>query len=175
LLLIVHLTGRWISHVVNRDEATVDKDAVPQRLQRFYAIIRNAPTVVVLVGILLLGAGIIFVDGALSALTQLGGKLMEYTPWIAGSTAAFLAVCYVAHRWFVFSQRRMEQEYAYRHEVLQRTGIVLVDQGCVPLAQNSQNPDGTLRIAQAETMKALPQVLDVVAEPESESDNSASG
>ena len=30
----------------------------------------------------------------------------------------------------------MQQEYEYRREVLERTGIVLVDKGCIPLPQN---------------------------------------
>lgn len=49
----------------------------------------------VLVGILLLGAGLFFVDGALTALVSLGGALTRYIPWLAGSAAALLAVCYL--------------------------------------------------------------------------------
>ena len=62
--------------------------------------------------------------------------LAEYIPWIAGSLAALIAVCYLVHRWFVYRHHRMQQEYEYRREVLERTGIVLVDKGCIPLPQN---------------------------------------
>lgn len=164
LLLMVHLIGSWISQALARDHAEQSRDAgtdvLPERLRRFYAIIRNAPTVVVLVGILLLGAGLFFVDGALSALARLGGALTPYIPWLAGSVAALLAVCYLAHRWFLYRQRRLDQEYAYRREVLERTGIVLIDKGCVPLPRNEEQ---RVALAGAQPMPtaALPPVLDV--------------
>lgn len=145
LMLIVHLSGTWVSRYLGREDSmqggqgagqAADDEQVPERLRRFYAIIRNAPTVVLLLGIMLLGAGLFFVDGAFSALMRLGGALTEYIPWIAGSLAALIAVCYLVHRWFVYRHHRMQQEYEYRREVLERTGIVLVDKGCIPLPQN---------------------------------------
>lgn len=145
LMLIVHLSGTWVSRYLGREDnmqggqgagQAADDEQIPERLRRFYAIIRNAPTVVLLLGIMLLGAGLFFVDGAFSALMRLGGALAEYIPWIAGSLAALIAVCYLVHRWFVYRHHRMQQEYEYRREVLERTGIVLVDKGCIPLPQN---------------------------------------
>ena len=146
LILIVHLSGTWVSRYLGREDGMqggrgndgqpLDDEQVPERLRRFYAIIRNTPTVVLLLGIMLLGAGLFFVDGAFSAMVRLGGALAEYIPWIAGSLAALVAVCYLVHRWFVYRHHRMQQEYAYRREVLERTGIVLVDKGCIPLPQN---------------------------------------
>ena len=77
LLLIVHLTGLWLARALNRDrDAGGEADALPERLRRFYVILRNTPTIVVLTGILLLGAGLFFVDGALSGLISLGGRLL---------------------------------------------------------------------------------------------------
>lgn len=154
LLLIVHLTGLWLSRTLNHDqEIREDAGVLPERLQRFYAILRNTPTVVTLTGILLLGACLIFVDGALSGLISLGGRLLDYTPWIAGSTAALLTGCYITHRVFVYRHRRMEQEYAYRREVLERTGMVLVDKNCMPLP-----PPGL------DKRLGLPEALDVESE-----------
>lgn len=143
--------------------------AVPERLQRFYAMVRNAPTVVLLLGILLLGAGLFFVDGAFSALVRLGGALTAYIPWIVGSATALLAVCFLGHRWFVYRQRPHGAEYAFRREVLERTGIVLVDKGCVPLPRSEEQ---RVMLVEAESVKALPPVLDVGgAEPGAESDD----
>lgn len=173
LLLIVHISGTWVSRYLGREDATsadraagfaADDEQVPERLRRFYAIIRNAPTVVLLLGILLLGAGLFFVDGAFSALARLGGALTPYVPWIAGSIAALFAVCYLVHRWFVYRHHRMMQEYEYRREVLERTGIVLVDKGCVPLPQTEAQ-----RLAlggQVVEAKALPQGTVAAASPE---------
>ena len=162
LLLVVHLTGRWLSHTLDGERegeaGNLESEAVPERLRHFYAMVRSAPTVVLLLGILLLGAGLFFVDGAFSALASLGGALMPYIPWIAGSATGLLAVCFLIQRWFAYRQRRMEQEYAFRREVLERTGIVLVDKGCVPLPSNERQ---RAMLVSAESAKALPPVLDV--------------
>ena len=137
---------------------------MPERLRRFYAIIRNAPTVVLLLGIMLLGAGLFFVDGAFSAIIRLGSALTEYIPWIAGSLAALIAVCYLVHRWFMYRHHRMQQEFAYRREVLERTGIVLVDKNCIPLPQSEEQrlALGEARVVDAQA--ALPPVIDADAQ-----------
>ncbi len=169
LILIVHLAGTWVSRFLGREAGDMaaasggggnaaDADQVPERLQRFYAIIRNAPTVVVLLGILLLGAALFFVDGAFTALVALGSSLVPYIPWIAGSVAAMIAVCYLVHRLFIYRHHRMQQEFAYRREVLERTGIVLVDKNCIPLPQTEEQrlALGEARIVDAQA--ALPPV-----------------
>ena len=168
LMLIVHLSGTWVSRYLGREDGqraeaqagaqSADDEQVPERLRRFYAIIRNAPTVVLLLGIMLLGAGLFFVDGAFSAIMRLGSALTDYIPWIAGSLAALIAVCYLVHRWFMYRHHRLQQEYEYRREVLERTGIVLVDKGCIPLPQHEMQ-----RLAlggQVVEAKALPPMLD---------------
>ena len=58
----------------------------------------------------------------------------------------------------MYRHHRMQQEYEYRREVLERTGIVLVDKGCIPLPQNEMQ-----RLAlggQVVEAKALPPMLD---------------
>ena len=173
LILIVHLAGTWVSRFLGREArdadgsgaagaASGDADQVPERLQRFYAIIRNAPTVVVLLGILLLGAALFFVDGAFTALVGLGQSLTPYIPWIAGSVAAMIAICYLVHRLFVYRHHRMQQEFAYRREVLERTGIVLVDKNYIPLPQSEEQrlALGEARVVDAQA--ALPPVPPVV-------------
>ncbi len=175
LLLIVHLAGTWLSRTLDREEAqAAEPDAgqgapghaqenLPEGLRRFYAMVRNAPTLVVLLGILLLGAGLFFAEGALSALGRAGVALIPYIPWIAGSAAALLAVCFLGHAWFVYRQRRMEQEYAYRREVLERTGMVLMDKSCVALPPpDAAAPAPGLPPA---APAALPEVVDVEASP----------
>lgn len=167
LILIVHLAGTWVSRFLGReagdmaattggDGNAADADQVPERLQRFYAIIRNAPTVALLLGILLLGAALFFVDGAFTALVALGSSLTPYIPWIAGSVAAMIAVCYLVHRLFIYRHHRMQQEFAYRREVLERTGIVLVDKNFIPLPQTEEQrlALGEARIVDAQA--ALP-------------------
>lgn len=176
LLMIVHLTGLWMSRTLERDAggaAPVDETSLNPRIQSFYAMVRSAPTVVLLLGIMLLGAGLFFIDGAFGALVRLGKDLLPYLPWLAGSAAALLSVCYVTHRWLLHRQRRMEQEYAFRREVLERTGIVLMDKNCLALPQDEEQ---RVRLAALPTVTGIPAlpsaqpVLDVEAAPESQTD-----
>lgn len=136
LLLIVHLSGLWVSNTLERERQPGrpgSERLVPKRLRYFYACVQHAPTVVVLLGILLLAAALVFVDGMFSALMAFGSALKPYIPWIAGSFAALLAACYLGRLLLIYRHRRMEQEYAYRREVLEKTGIVLVSKGSMPL------------------------------------------
>lgn len=141
LLLLVHLAGSWVHRTISgQDEAPESQEGAgtPERVRRFYASVRQAPTLVVLVGILLLGAGLFFVEGAFSQIMRLCAHLVPYIPWIAGSLAALLAICFICHAVMVFRQRKMEQEYAWRREVLQKTGLVLVDRSSVPLPRGEE-------------------------------------
>ena len=183
LLLIVHLAGTWLSRTLTREEAQAaesdaargpadqDQENLPEGLRRFYAMVRNAPTLVVLLGILLLGAVLFFAEGALSALGRAGVALIPYIPWIAGSIAALLAVCFLGHAWFVYRQRRMEQEYAYRREVLERTGMVLMDKSCVALPPAGTDGPGAPGLPPS-APPSLPEVVDVEAtSPEAAGDS----
>lgn len=141
LLLVVHLAGSWLSHALMREEAAPakeqDSDKLPDGMKKFYASVRHAPTIVVLVAILLLGMCLFFVEGALSALMELGKLLIPYIPWLAGSIAGLLAICFIVHALMVFRQRKMECEMAWRREILEKTGMVIVDKNSVALPVES--------------------------------------
>lgn len=146
LLLVVHLAGSWLSGAMTRDEeaegtssTAADDEHLPEGMKRFYASVRHAPTLVVLLGILLAGVGLFFVEGALGTLAELGKALVPYIPWLAASAAAVLSICFVAHALMVFRQRKLEQEYAWRREVLEKTGLVLVDKASVALPQDAEH------------------------------------
>lgn len=162
LLTIVHLAGSWVSSALTREEevagnqetaAQTEKD-VPESMRRFYASVRHAPTLVLLVGVLCLGAALFFIDGAVAALGVFGKALIPYIPWIAGSAAALLAVCFLAHAYFVYRQRKMENEFAWRREVLEKTGMVLLDKNNAALPRNHA---GLVTDAKIIDIKALPQ------------------
>lgn len=142
LLLIVHLAASWLSRTMEEasHEAEASGAAMPELspgMRRFYAAVRHAPTVVVLTALLLLGCALFFIDGALTMLANLGSVLVPYIPWIAGSVAGLLAICFLAHAILVYRQRKMESEYAWRREVLEKTGLVLLDKNHAALPQNA--------------------------------------
>lgn len=139
LILIVHLAGSWLSAALTREEkqkeSSADAGQLPEGMRRFYASVRHAPTVVLLLGILLLGAALFFMDGAMTMLMRLCHALVPHIPWLAGSLAALLGTCFIAHCIMVYRQRKMENEYAWRREVLEKTGLVLADRSTVQLPQ----------------------------------------
>lgn len=162
LLLIVHLAGSWLQGALTRDEDNnaakgADDKHLPESMKRFYASVRHAPTVVLLVGILACGAALFFVEGALGTIMEIGRALVPYIPWLAGSAAALLAICFLVHALMVYRQRKMENEYAWRREVLEKTGLVLVDKSSVALPQNS----GQQALIAPEDVKQINTVLDV--------------
>lgn len=167
LLLILHLAGSWVAGMLGREDAlgtspvgeassASDAAQVPQQVQKLYAMVRSAPSVVLLLGILLLGAALFFVDGAFAALQRFGAALVPYIPWLAGSFAALILLCYLGHCWFVYRHHRLQEEYAYRRDVLERTGMVLVDKHCVALPQHDTMPLLEGQIMEARALPSTP-------------------
>lgn len=167
LLLIVHLTGSLLSASLKKGEegekgqGSEERDELPEGMRRFYAAVRHAPTVIVLISILLLGAVLFFMDGAFAFLKDLFIKLLPYIPWLAGSLAALLAVCFITHAIMLYRQRKMENEYAWRREVLEKTGLVLTDRNSLSLSVDSLQKSA---LPSSQNKAALPEsgpVLDV--------------
>lgn len=144
LLMLTHLAGAFVSEVLEKEgntEGAVNPGAeapdLPPGLNRFYASVRHAPAIVLLMATLGIGGAIFFIDGAFAALGKFATSLVPYLPWLAGSFAALLAICFLAHAFFVYRQRKMENEYAWRREVLEKTGLVIVDKKSAALPQES--------------------------------------
>ena len=141
LVLGIHLAGSWLSGAMTREETDAnfkDRENVPKPILRLYAIVRHAPTILILIGILLLGALFYFVDGAFTSLVAFGKTLVPYLPWITVSLAALLAFCFLVHCIMVYRQRKMEKEYAWRREVLEKTGLIITDNSSYALPANEQ-------------------------------------
>lgn len=144
LLLILHLSGLMVARTLERPadgEAPAGAQSagqaaatpLPPHVERFYSIVRHAPTVVILLSLLVFGGLLLFVDGLVETLGRLGGALLIYLPWIVGGLVIFLTVCYVTRQFFLYRHHQMEREYAFRQAVLERTGIILLPDGKTPL------------------------------------------
>lgn len=173
LLLVVHLAGSWLSRTLTREEeaagasggASGDSEHLPEGMKRFYASVRHAPTLVILVGILLVGVALFFVEGALAAILELGKALLPYLPWIAVSLAGLFAACFLVHAIMVYKQRKMESELAWRREVLEKTGLVLVDRKSIAVPQDASQA----ALIASETGELPPgKILDVKSLPKGE-------
>lgn len=161
LLLIVHLTGSWLSGYLKGEnlqnkKADISDADIPKSLKRFYASVQHAPVIVLFMAILFLGGALFFVDGAFSALTKFGNALVPYIPWIVISFSALLAFCFLIHAIMVYRQRKMENEYIWKREVLEKTGLVLIDKQNTALA--GENIQGEPRALPVLDIKALPEI-----------------
>lgn len=142
LLLIVHLAGVGLFRSLRgQDQDEAWRQDLPQRLRKVYAIIQGAPTVVLLVGILLLGAALFYIDGAMTALFRLGTTAEKYLPWIIGGVVAAWCVGYVARTWLNYRTKRLEAEFEFRRQVLERTGVIIVDRGSMQLPMGGAELD----------------------------------
>ncbi len=151
ILLTVHLADVGLFRAGRRGEADKDWQAhLPERLRKLYLIIKGAPAVVVLLGIVALGAALLTIEGALSALGSFAAALQPHIPWIAGGIALVVCVGIIAAVWLNYRSRRLYEEYAFRREVLEKTGVIIVDKGSTPLPPGSMG-DMPHAIAPAES------------------------
>ena len=110
-------------------------EGVPQRMQTFYALVRGAPTVILFAGFVLMCAAIYYLDGVMSLLLKLGENFHLVAIWVVGGFAVAWMVSYVVRAWMHYKTKQMEAEYAFRHEVLERTGMVILDTKHAPTTE----------------------------------------
>lgn len=159
LLLMVHLTGVGLFRTLRgHEEDDAWQEKLPERLRRAYALIQGAPVVVLLLGVILLGALLFFVDGALGMLLRVGQSIEQYLPWILGGTALIACVSVIARAWFRHRSDAVAEEYAFRREVLEKTGVIIVDKGSIPLPPGEFTRRDALPAGAA---RALPEARDI--------------
>ncbi len=171
LLLIVHMAGVGLFRSMQRktpEEEAAWRENLPQRLQKVYAIIQGAPSIMLFLGVILLGVALFYVDGAISAVMRMGEALAPYWPWIIGGGLGSLCIIYVGKAYFAYRTRRMHEEYAFRREIFERTGQILVDKGTVQLPPAYDVSGGAAMAlgGNAVTVDALPQAQDVATQKE---------
>jgi membrane protein implicated in regulation of membrane protease activity len=145
ILLLVHLADVGLFRSSGKADSDEEwQKRLPERMRRIYRIVKGAPVVVVLLGIVLLAAAVMTLDGALAALRGLGEALIPYIPHIVVGLVVLAAVIIVAAAWLSYRTRRLMAEYEFRREVLEKTGVIIVDKGSTPLP-----PGGTGEIPYA--------------------------
>ena len=183
LLLMVHLTGVGLFRTLRgHEEDQAWEKKLPDRMRRVYALIQGAPTVVLLLGVIVLGALLFFVDGALGMLMQMAQRLEVYLPWILASVGAIVCVGLVARYWFAYRSDRVAEEYAFRREVFEKTGVIIVDKGSIPLSPGTDGgyalpaatdtalPQGEELPEEAVVFDIDPETSDPVSDPETDPD-----
>ncbi|MDD6088673.1 MAG: hypothetical protein PUB69_05115 [Desulfovibrionaceae bacterium] len=141
--VIVMLICTLMRHVFNPEHGEgLSAEGIPQRAQSFYALVRGAPTVILLAGLLIIGALIYYLDNFISFLNKIGDAFLGIAQWgIAGFAAAWI-VSYVTRSWLAYRSHQMEREYAFRQEVLIRTGKIILDGRYALTTELRQLPGG---------------------------------
>ena len=135
ILLLVHFAdvGLFRPPTAGQESEQEWQQHLPQRLQRLYRIVKGAPAAVILLSIVALGAALMTIDGALGLVVDFASALKPHIPYIAGALAAMLTVIALAVIWLNYRTRRLVAEYQFRREVLEKTGVIIVDKGSTAL------------------------------------------
>lgn len=154
LVLAVHYAGVGL---FERTPRTAEEEAewqarLPERFQRVYRFLKGAPVAVVLLALIIAAITLATIDGAFTAFVRVAAVFAPYTPHIVISLAAIICCFLVVGAWFKFRTRKLEAEMAFRREIFERTGMLIVEKDHIALP-----PGGGQGVA---GQAALPQVLD---------------
>ena len=156
---------------------------LPDKALRLYQIIRDAPLFVVCFALIALGATLLAIDGAFALISGIVLALVPYAPYFIGGITAFAITIAVLMAWFRHANNRLAAEYAFRREVMEKTGVILLndkgkailppggDRDKYAIGSIAEIPEGTGPVLEATPLQALPQALPEVL-PEVLSENS---
>lgn len=125
---LIHLvTGqeRWAHTQSEREEAWASH--LPKRMYRLYRLIKDAPLFMVSLAFIALGATLFTIDGALTVIGDIARSLIPYTPYFIGGSVGFVTVIAILLALFRYKNNKLQAEYAFRREVLEKTGVILID------------------------------------------------
>lgn len=140
VMLILHMVSLGFSRAMGRDGdmSDVGSEAVGGRAASFFALVRGAPTIILFAGFVLMGAAVYYLDGVMALLLKLGDSFQTVAVWLVGALGVAFCVNAVARAVLTYKTRQLEAEYAFRREVFERTGTILMSSRQVAL------PSGTV-------------------------------
>ena len=149
-----------------REEAWAGK--LPPKALQLYRFFKNAPLFVISLAFIILGATLVTIDSALAFVSGIALALIPYAPYFIGGVTVFAVAIAGLSAWFRHKNNQLMAEYAFRREVLEKTGVILVDnkgKAVLPPGSGAEgysigrisasgSADGP--IVDAEPLKALP-------------------
>jgi hypothetical protein len=100
---------------------------LPERAARLYRFMRDAPLFMVCLSLLALGATLLAMDSAFSFIQEIFLALVPYAPHFIGGATLFAIAIAALMAWFRYKNNQLLAEYQFRREVLEKTGVILVD------------------------------------------------
>ena len=156
VMFIIQIIGMGFSRVVMGDPemADVDGEHVPERVRKWVHLVQGMPTAILLAGLLFVGLVLYNMDILMQMLVKLGETAAELA--LYGGVALFAAwlISYTTRLWLMYKTRKMQEEYAFRREVLERTGIAIIDQKTAVTADGRMITSG--KEQETATIEALP-------------------
>ncbi len=133
VMFVAHIIDLGFSRMVKGDPALDPEKmkTLPLGLQKLIALVHGAPTIILLGGVLVLGILLYYLDAVMGFVVRLGDNAEKVALWATIGLVTAWCVSYLARMWFLYKTRRMQEEYAFRREVLERTGIVITDAASV--------------------------------------------
>lgn len=159
VLLVLQVIALGYTRLIKGDPVLTEAQLrqLPPWLQKMLAAVNGVPTFLLLLGVTLLATVIYYFDKVLGFVIRLGESTEHLVLWVGGGVLAAWCVGYLGRMLFAYKVRRMQEEYAYRREVLERTGMIIVDQRTMLAQLPGQMPgqgDGMMP-------RALPGTIDV--------------
>lgn len=142
---------------------------LPKQALRVYRIIKDAPLFMVCFALVALGATLLVIDGAFALVSGLVLALIPYAPYFIGGITVFAVAIASLMAWFRHANNRLAAEYAFRREVLEKTGVILLnekgkailppggDRDKYAIGSLAEIGEGTGPVIEASPVKALPQ------------------
>ncbi|SBW10077.1 membrane hypothetical protein [uncultured delta proteobacterium] len=100
---------------------------LPEHALRVYRFIKDAPLFMVCFAFIALGATLLVIDGAFTLVSGIVLALIPYAPYFIGAITAFAVAIAALMAWFRHANNRLAAEYAFRREVMEKTGVILLD------------------------------------------------
>ena len=140
VMLILHLVSLGMNRGLRGSGDSQEHAPLEGRAATFFALVRGAPTVILFAAFVLMGAAVYYLDGVMALLLKLGDSFAEVAIWVVGALALASCVSIVARAVFAYKSKQMEAEYAFRLEVLAKTGTILLDARYAPTTDLRQLP-----------------------------------
>lgn len=130
---------------------------LPPKARRIYRLIKGAPLLVVCLAFVALGATVLTIDSAFELIRGVALALIPYAPYFIGGITVLAVAVATLMAWFRYKNNKLAAEYAFKHEVLEKTGIVLMDDERALLPQANGRAGYTLiRLPSSDRSTPLP-------------------
>ena len=133
---------------------------LPPKAQKLYGFFRTAPIFVFSLAFIALGVTLLLIDGAFALVRDMALALVPYLPYFLGALTVIAVALTGFLAWYRVKSNQLSAEYAFRREVMERTGIVLLDdKGKALLPPANDRAGYTMIQIDAEDARALPPAL----------------